>query len=157
MVTTPVELATARRPSLARKGGCGICSDLNHFLSSPPNPGLLLTSYLWARVGGLPAPCRTPLQMPDEAFVLGQTVGQPGPGAWAAKEETRTMTFSFVGIFLFPAGLRRTSTCFPAPDCPHPTAGPAQALGTPCLPRAGRPSPDGRPERCTGPPGPCRG
>lgn len=162
MVTTPVELATARRPSLAIKGACGICSRFNHFITSKTNLVVLVTPYLYRRVGGLPAPCRTPLQMPDEAFVLGQTVGQPGLGAWTAKEETRTLTSTFScihclrGDFLFPAGRCSTATCFSAPDCPHPTAEPAQAPRTPCLQRAGHPSLDGRPERRTGSSGLCR-
>lgn len=91
MVTTPVELATARRPSLAMNGACGF-KPFNNFITSTPNLAVMVTSYLSARVGGFPAPCRTPLQMPDEAFVLGQTVGQPGLGGGPTKEETRTMS-----------------------------------------------------------------
>lgn len=62
----------------------------NHFVTSQPNLGAMLTSNLCVRVGGLPAPCRTPLQVPDEAFVLCQTVGQPGLGDGTA-EEASTM------------------------------------------------------------------
>lgn len=85
MVTTPVELATASKPSLGMNGACGICSRYIWILSEL-NLALmpLITSYLCIRVGGLPAPGRTPFQMPDEAFVLGQTVGQSGLGTWTA-------------------------------------------------------------------------
>lgn len=62
----------------------------NQFVTSKPNLGQMLTSNLCVRVGGLPAPCRTPLQVPDEAFVLCQTVGQPGLGDGTA-EEASTM------------------------------------------------------------------
>lgn len=88
MVTTAVELATASKPSLGMNGACGICLRYNICIHSKLNLALmaLIMSYLCIRVGGLPAPCRTPFQMPDEAFVLGQTIGQSGLGTWTAHE-----------------------------------------------------------------------
>lgn len=62
----------------------------NQFVTSKRNLGAVLTSNLCVRVGGLPGPCRTPLQVPDEAFVLCQPVGQPGLGG-GTTEEASTM------------------------------------------------------------------
>lgn len=82
----------------------------------------LIRTYLYGRVGGLPAPCRTPFQIPDEAFVLGQTVGQGGLGAWTAHQrpnnDSLTVTFNYTQLcvfslrgFLYSAGWCSTSTC----------------------------------------------
>lgn len=79
----------------------------------------LTTAYLCARVGGLPAPRRTPFQIPDEAFVLGQTVGQGGLGAWTAHQrphnDSLTVAFNHTQFltedFLYSTGWCSTSTC----------------------------------------------
>lgn len=99
MVTTPLEVATASRPSLGRKGCCGctvvLISDCCHKVlairNSKPNMLVLdlTTPYRSATAGRLPASCRTPLQMPDETFVLGQAIGQGWLGVRSAETRKR--------------------------------------------------------------------
>ncbi len=96
MVTTPVEEATARRPSLGRKGAFGgrINNVRKYQLQATPNQicsqklrPTLKTPYLSVTAGRLPASRRTPLQIPDEAFFMGQAIGQGRLGVRSAETE----------------------------------------------------------------------